>query len=125
MAKDNKKRSKLNDKIRVLLVAVPLFFYLIAGLIWIDGGFQGTFMQKLFPALLFGAIYAVFTMYTIDNISLTDVNRSRNLLVGQSITFVSATVLCLLGFVKVLAIILIIWAFALMFFVFFKRLCGF
>ena len=61
MANDNKKKSLIKDIAIVLCVWIPLLFIIVGGIIWIDGGFYGTLMEQLFPAIFFG--FSVLTKH--------------------------------------------------------------
>jgi hypothetical protein len=52
----------------LLLVWVPLLFIMIGGFIWLDGGFDGTIMENLFPALFFGFVTAFITIVIAGNL---------------------------------------------------------
>ena len=65
----NKNNKSLIKDIGILLsIWVPLLFFLIGGLIWLDGGFDDTIMEELLPALLFGFVTAFITFITVGNL---------------------------------------------------------
>ena len=68
MANDDKKKSLIKDIAILLCVWVPLLFVIIGGIIWIDGGFYGTLMEQLFPAIFFGFIAAYFVLLILSNL---------------------------------------------------------
>lgn len=68
MANDNKKKSLIKDIAIVLCVWIPLLFIIVGGIIWIDGGFYGTLMEQLFPAIFFGFIAAYCVLLILSNL---------------------------------------------------------
>lgn len=52
----------------LLLVWGPLLFIMIGGFIWLDGGFGGTIMESLFPALVLGFVTAFTTIIVVGNL---------------------------------------------------------
>ena len=68
MANDDKKKSLIKDIAILLCVWVPLLFVIIGGIIWIDGGFYGTLMEQLFPAIFFGFIAAYCVLLILSNL---------------------------------------------------------
>jgi hypothetical protein len=64
----NKGKSLAKDIGILLFVWVPLLFIIIGGLIWKNDGFDGTIMEKLFPALFFGFIAGFATLIFVSNV---------------------------------------------------------
>ena len=58
MSKNDNSKSLAKDIGKLLLLGVPLLFILIGGMIHSDGGFDGTIMEELYPALFFGFFVA-------------------------------------------------------------------
>lgn len=79
-SESSRKQSQLNSKgssnskslvkdIAILLsVWGPLLFILIGGVIWLNDGFDGTIMERLFPALFFGLCTAFFAIIIASNL---------------------------------------------------------
>lgn len=65
-----KKNEKSATKDVMILLSVwgPLLFILIGGSIYLNDGFNGTFMEKLFPALFWGLIAAFISLIIISNL---------------------------------------------------------
>ena len=66
MNKNNKHLAK--DIGILLLVWIPLLFIFIGGAIWCNGGFNGTIMEDLFPALFLGLVTAFITIIIVGNL---------------------------------------------------------
>lgn len=67
--KMNKNNKHLAKDIGILLsVLVPLLFIFIGGSIWRNSGFNGTIMEELFPALLFGFVATFITIIIVSNL---------------------------------------------------------
>lgn len=64
--KDNK--SLLIDIAILLSVWGPLLFIIIGGINYINGGFDGTLMEELFPAIFLGFFAGFITLIIISNI---------------------------------------------------------
>lgn len=65
----DKNNNYLAKDIGILLsVLVPLLFIFIGGSIWSNGGFNGTLMEELFPALFFGFATAFVTFIIVGNL---------------------------------------------------------
>lgn len=56
------KKSTAKDIAILLAVWIPILFLIIGGMIWSDGGFEGMFMQELFPAIGMGLIFGFAAM---------------------------------------------------------------
>ena len=90
MSNNDKKKSLAKDIAAVASIWGPLLFIIIGGLVWKNGGFDGTIMEQLFPALFFGFIAAFGVIIVLSNIFK---NSSTIWWVVGAITLV-ATVIC-------------------------------
>ena len=66
-ANDNNK-SLVKDIAILLLVWIPLLFIIIGGSMWLNGKFDGTIMEQLFPALFFGILTTFFVIIITSNL---------------------------------------------------------
>jgi hypothetical protein len=65
----NKNNKSLAKDIGILLsIWLPLLFIFIGGSIWLNGGFNGTIMEELFPALFLGFVSAFITIIIVSNL---------------------------------------------------------
>lgn len=64
----NNKKSLVKDIAILLLVWIPLLFILIGGFLWTNDKFDGTIMEKLFPALFFGFLSTYFVIIITSNL---------------------------------------------------------
>ena len=65
----NKNNKSLAKDIGILLsVWGPLLFILIGGFIWLDGGFDGTIMEKVLPAFTLGFAAAFVTVLIVGKL---------------------------------------------------------
>ncbi len=55
----------IKDIIAILSLFGPILFIIIGGTIWGNDGFEGTFMDKLFPALFFGFLAAFIVVIIV------------------------------------------------------------
>ena len=65
----NKNSKHLAKEIGILLLVwIPLLFIFIGGAIWNNGGFDGTIMEELFPALVLGFVTTFITIIILYNL---------------------------------------------------------
>lgn len=65
----NKNNKHLAKDIGILLsIWVPLLVIFIGGPIWLNGGFNGTIMEELFPALFLGFVAAFTSVIIVSNL---------------------------------------------------------
>ncbi len=102
-----------------LSVLSPLLFVIIGGSIWQDGGFDGTIMEQLFPALCCG-LYAAFCMVII----LSNLFKHSSIvwIIGAVSIFVPTVVVYMLNFTNVLYIGAVILTISVLLTVLIKRL---
>ena len=67
MANDDKKKSLIKDIAIASCILGPLLFMVIGGIIWMDDGFDGTLMDRLFPAIFFGFIATYCVLIILSN----------------------------------------------------------
>lgn len=68
MTNDDKKKSLIKDIAIASCVLGPLLFMIIGGIIWMDDGFDGTLMERLFPAIFFGFIATYCILIILSNL---------------------------------------------------------
>ena len=68
MSKNENNKSLAKDVGQLLLFGVPFLFIVIGGLIYSDGGFDGTIMEELYPALFFGFIVAFVVIAILGDV---------------------------------------------------------
>ena len=68
MSNKNKNKSLAKDIAIATSIWGPLLFIIIGGMIWKDGGFDGTIMEQLFPALFFAFLAAFAVVIILSNI---------------------------------------------------------
>ena len=69
MADNDKNKSNVKETVIVLSIVIPTLFIFICGGIWVNGGFDRTIMEQLFPAIFFGFLAAVLTVIILSNTS--------------------------------------------------------
>ena len=68
MANNDKKKSLLKDIAIVSTIWGPLLFIIIGGIAWRNGSFDGTIMERLFPAMFFGFLAAFAVVIILSNL---------------------------------------------------------
>ena len=101
MANNDKKKSLLKDIAIVSTIWGPLLFIIIGGIAWRNGSFDGTIMERLFPALFFGFLAAFAVVIILSNLF-----KNSTLLWGVSaiIVFIATVLSYMLGFTTILII---------------------
>ncbi len=101
MAKDDKKKSRLKDIAIVSTIWGPLLFIIIGGIAWINGSFDGTIMEQLFPAMFFGFLVTFVVVVILSNIF----PKSTTLWgISAIVVFIASTVCYMLGLTFVLKV---------------------
>ena len=90
MANNDKNKSLIKDIAIASFVLGPLLFIIIGGITWMNDGFDGTLMERLFPAMFFGFIAAYCVLLILSNLFH---NVPKLWFIGAIIIFV-ATVTC-------------------------------
>ena len=99
----NKNKSRLKDFAMVLAIWGPLLFVIIGGMIWRDGGFDGTIMEVLFPALFFGLITGFAALILSSNIFQ---KQPVLWVIITGVVFTATVALYLLNLTKALTIVI-------------------
>lgn len=101
MANNDKKKSLLKDIAIVSTIWGPLLFIIIGGIAWRNGSFDGTIMERLFPAMFFGFLAAFAAVIILSNLF-----KNSTLLWGISaiIIFIATVLSYMLGLTTILII---------------------
>ncbi len=63
MDNNNKKNKNLAKDIGILIAFLgPILFIIIGAMIWLSDGFDGTAMEKIYPAIFFGFIAGIASL---------------------------------------------------------------
>ena len=62
------KKTMVKDIMILLSVWGPLLFIIIGGSIYLNDGFDGTFMENLFPAIFWGLITSFISVIIVSNL---------------------------------------------------------
>ena len=100
MSNKDKTKSLAKDIAIALTVLVPLLFIVVGGLIWNNGGFDGTIMEEFFPAMFFGFLAAYAVLIIFSNIF----NHGAVWVIGAIITFIATIIFYMLNLTTVLTV---------------------
>jgi len=102
-----KEKQKSTGKDIAILLSVwgPLLFMLIGGVTYLNDGFDGTFMERLFPAIFLGFVCAFVSIIIVSNLFK---NSERLWLVSGIVTFAGTIAAYLLDVTNFIVVELII-----------------
>ena len=98
-------KSTIKDVMILLFVWGPLLFILIGGSIYLNEGFNGTFMERLFPAIFWGLIAAFVSLIIISNLLK---NSERLWIITAIIVFIGTLIVYIMDLTNFFVIELII-----------------